>query len=491
MGHTKKHVSLLLAAVTVICLAITASSAAEGVGAYTITAPDNGLTYDIYQLFTGAVNEDGTLSDILWGRNGTGTAGEPVEQSVLNELEAVALLTSDSEKLAVVKNYTDLESTPFQTLSGSQSVEAPGGYYLIKDHRDVQGSGEPPITLYIVQVAENMTITPKISTAPRFEKNVRDTNDSTGKTSEWQGSADYDIGDSVPFQLKATLSDTFSAYSIYRVVFHDTLSAGLTYNDDAVVRVDGEVFTEYFEITYGEGTLTAVCRDVKNLNAGNDSVITIEYTARLNENAVIGAEGNSGEAYLEFSNNPNDGQTGTGETPADKAVVFTYQTVVNKVDSNGDPLAGAKFTLEKQLKDGSWLPVTAAENDEGTTFTFSGLDDGNYRLNETQAPDTYNPIDTIHFTITAEHDAESANPRLISLTGAEQEDETFAGNRENGLTFNGNTADGSLTANVVNKLGALLPSTGGTGATIFYILGSVLALGAAVLLITRKRMNSK
>lgn len=492
MRHMKKIVSLLLAAVTVVCLAVAVSSAAEGVGTYTITAPDNGLTYEIYQLFTGTVKEDGTLSNLLWGQNGTDTEGGAVDQSTLNNLESVALSASDPEKLAVVTSYVDLESTPFQTLSDGQSVQVPGGYYLIKDSRNVQGSGESPVTLYLVQVAKDMTITPKISTAPRLEKNVRDTNDSTGKTGEWQSSADYDIGDSVPFQLKATLSDTLSMYNIYQVTFHDTLSAGLTCNQDVVVQINGEDVTSGFEITYGDGTLTAVCGNIKNLVDGNDAVITLEYTATLNENAVIGAGGNSGEAYLEFSSNPNDGQSGgTGETPKDKAVVFTYQAVVNKVDSNGDPLAGAKFKLDKLLKDGSWEAVAAVENDDGTTFTFSGLDDGNYRLTETQAPASYNPIAPVHFTITAAHDADSADPKLTSLTGSERQDETFTGNHENGLVFHGNTDDGSLTANVVNKLGLLLPSTGGAGTTVFYALGSVLALGAAVLLITRKRMSGR
>ena len=327
---------------------------------------------------------------------------------------------------------------------------------------------------------------------------------------DWLDSADYDIGDSVPFQLKATLADNVSSYTTYKVVFHDTLSKGLTYNSDAKVYIGGTE-TNGFTVTStvnadGTTTLTVSCDDVKDLGAGNSSVITVEYTAKLNESATVGSAGNTNKVKLEYSNNPNNSGTGnneTGNTPEDTVVVFTYKTIINKVtknpaydpdkdsnktgtDSEGNtqyiPLTGAEFTLEKYNKEtNEWKSITVVKNDKGTTFTFSGLDDGNYRLTETKTPAGYNTIDPIEFTITATHDNSGATPTLTSLSG------NATGSV---ITFTSNLSEGSLSADVVNQAGAVLPETGGMGTTIFYILGSVLVLGAGVLLVVKKRMGA-
>ena len=341
-----------------------------------------------------------------------------------------------------------------------------------------------------------MTANPK-SSVPTVEKNVKDTNDSTAETSNWQDSADYDIGDSVPFQLKATLANNVSAYTTYKVVFHDTLSAGLTYNDDAEVYIDGEE-TDGFTVSAtvnadGTTTLTISCDDVKALGAGNSSVITVEYTAELNNKATVGSAGNTNKVKLEYSNNPNKSEEGdneTGNTPEDKVVVFTYKTIINKVDGKNNSLTGAAFKLEKLIKgtdgaEGTWTLVkefTVDEDNPASTFEFSGLDDGAYKLTETVTPAGYNTIDPIEFTITATHTDGDA-PNLTVLQGAA----AVAGK----ITFTSNTTEGSLTADVVNNAGATLPETGGMGTTIFYVVGSILVLGAGVLLVTKKRMSNE
>lgn len=146
-------------------------------------------------------------------------------------------------------------------------------------------------------------------------------------------------------------------------------------------------------------------------------------------------------------------------------------------------LTGAEFTLEKYNKaTDKWETITVVKNDDGTTFTFSGLDDGNYRLTETTTPDGYNTIAPIEFTITAEHDVLSDSPTLTSLSGDVTTGE---------ITFAANATDGSLSADVINNAGATLPETGGMGTTIFCVLGGVLMLGAVVLLVTKKRMNAE
>lgn len=520
MKHSKKLASLLLALVMALSLAVTAFAAET----YSITINNSaeGHTYEAYQIFTGDLHEVTTgegeaatttkvLSNIVWG-SGVSEAG----QVALGDAAAKAeTLTTEADAKAFAKAVAPY----LTTAAGSASTVTDGkyvisglaaGYYLVKDQDDSLTGDADAYTEYIIKVVSDTTATPK-SSVPTVEKKVKDINDSTDDAmTDWQDSADYDIGDSVPFQLKATLANNVSSYTTYKVVFHDTLSKGLTYNKDAKVYIDGTE-TNGFTVTAtvnadGTTTLTVSCDDVKALGARNSSVITVEYNATLNGNAVLGSDGNPNEVYLEYSNNPNKSEEGnneTGNTPEDTVIVFTYKTIINKVTKNPDydpkvdgseeyiPLPDAEFTLEKKILGDDptttdkveaeyWKAIAVVKSNNGTTFTFSGLDDGKYRLTETKTPAGYNTIAPIEFTVTAEHDVLSDNPALTSLSG----------NATNGeLTFTSNTTEGSLSADVVNKAGSTLPETGGIGTTIFYVLGGVLVLAAVVLLVTKKRMS--
>lgn len=486
MKRLKRMASLILALTLALVLAVPAM--ASETYSITINNSATGHTYEAYQIFTGDLSGT-TLSNIVWG-SGISEAG----QTALGDAAAKAeTLKTEADAKAFAK-----EVAPYlTTAAGSANTVTDGkyvisglaaGYYLVKDQDGSLTGEDDAYTEYIVKVVSNTTANPK-SSVPTVEKKVKDINDSTDDAmTGWQDSADHDIGDSVPFQLTATLADNVSAYTTYKVVFHDTLSKGLTYNNDAKVYIDG-VETNGFTVTAtvnadGTTTLTVSCDDVKALGAGNSAVITVEYTATLNSNAVLGSAGNPNEVYLEYSNNPNKSEKGdneTGNTPKDVVVVFTYKVIVNKVDSDNKPLTGAEFTLEKYNKEtGEWEAITAVKNDEGTTFTFSGLDDGKYRLTETKTPAGYNSIASIEFTITAEHEVLADDPALTSLSGNATTGE---------ITFTSNTTEGSLSTNVVNKAGSTLPSTGGIGTTIFYVVGGILVIGAGVVLVTKKRMG--
>ena len=508
MKHIKKLASLLLVLVMVFALATTAF-AEETTYSITINNSAKDHTYEAYQIFTGDLSGT-TLSNIVWG-SGVSEAG----QTALGDAAAKAeTLKTEADAKAFAKAVAPY----LTTAAGSANTVTDGkyvisglaaGYYLVKDQDDSLTGDNDSYTEYIIQVVGNVTATPK-SDVPEVQKKVKDINDSTDTTkTDWQDSADYDIDDSIPFQLKATLADNVSSYTTYKVVFHDTLSKGLTYNNDAKVYIGGTE-TNGFTVTAtvnadGTTTLTVSCDDVKALGAGNSSVITVEYTAKLNENAVLGSAGNPNKVYLEYSNNPNKSESGenheTGKTPEDTVIVFTYQTIINKVDSENKPLTGAAFKLEKLIKgkDGAadtWTTVKEFTVDETTTsFTFSGLDDGQYKLTETKTPAGYNTIDPIYFVIEATHDATADTPALTVLK-AYLTDEN--GNKKtevkDGETVNIDlgTVDltaGSITTTVVNKSGSELPSTGGIGTTIFYVLGGVLVLAAVVLLVTKKRMS--
>ena len=495
MKHGKKFASLLLALVMVLGLSITASAA----DTYSITINNNaeGHTYEAYQIFTGDLSGT-TLSNIVWG-SGVSEAG----QTALGDAAAKAeSLKTEADAKAFAK-----EVAPYlTTAAGSANTVTDGkyvisglaaGYYLVKDQdRSLTGDNDS-YTEYIIKVVSNTTASPK-SGVPTVEKKVKDINDSTDDAmTGWQDSADHDIGDSVSFQLKATLADNVSSYTTYKVVFHDTLSKGLNYNNNAKVYIDGTE-TNGFTVTVtvnadGTTTLTVSCDDVKALGAGNSSVITVEYTATLNDNAVLGSAGNPNEVYLEYSNNPNKSEKGdneTGNTPKDKVIVFTYKVIINKITKNPDydpkvegskeyiPLKGAGFTLYKKNAAGEYVAVgSELKGDDMTTFTWNGLDDGDYKLVETTTPAGYNTIADIEFTITAEHVVLSDNPTLTSLSGGDK--------------FTGEVSTGAVSADIENQSGSTLPETGGIGTTIFYVVGGILVVGAVVLLVTKKRMNSE
>ena len=502
----KKLMAALLAVAMVCAMAIPAfadgssSTSTAAVIKYTITAPKNGHTYEIYQIFTGDYSTDaaGTakLANIKWGANGTGTAGEAVGQTILDELSKVSSSASDKAKLDVIEKYVTLTS-PVETITNGGTADVVGGYYLIKD-KDGSLSGSEPYTTYLVSVVGNVTINPKSSAVPEFKKKLKDTNDSTGDVSDWQDSADYDIGDDIPFRLQGTVPADYDSYSKYYYAFHDKEEKGLTF-DPSTVKVylgdeNGKIIpdTDYKVLTKKDGTTSdndctfeIVFDDLKKVTGVTaNSIITVTYKSQLNENAVLGAHGNVNKAKLEYSNNPRG--DGKGETPWDNVIVFTYKVVVNKIDQAGDPLEGAQFTLTKKTKNGTDVVKTMDVNTTLTQFTLSGLDDGEYTLTETVTPANYNTISPITFTVNATHEIEwdSISTRdnvLTSLTGDKKVGE---------ITFDVDKTAGSLSTNVINNIGTTLPGTGGIGTTIFYVIGGGLMVAAAILLITKKRMEN-
>ncbi len=493
----KKLISVLLVLVMVLSLGTTAfaAEATELVtGAYSITIrnSDEMHTYEAYQIFTGTLH-DGILSNIQWGSSvvnaeelgdAADVAARLDESYTGDDALGIADLTAMIELGAAAGTSTYNATENVHVINGLVA-----GYYLVKDQDKSLDNTGHSYTEYIMKVVANVVVEPK-SDAPEVQKKVQDKSDSINSTpSDWQDSADHDIGDTVDFQLKATLASNVETYKTYKVVFHDTQSAGLTFEQSSVkVYVDGKLVEGGYEVIVNPAdghTFDIVIDNAKQIGATNNSVIIVEYQAILDEDAVVGSAGNPNTVYLEFSNNPNwDGEgeeEETGITPEDTVIVFTYKTIINKVDGKNKPLAGAEFKLEKyDYATSTWNEIAVVKNDEGTTFTFTGLDDGKYCLTETKTPEGYNTIDTVYFEVTASHDILSDHPALNSLNGNVTTGE---------LTMTVDKAAGSLSADVVNQAGAVLPETGGMGTTMFYVIGGLLAAAAVVLLITKKRMH--
>ena len=549
MKKMKKLVALIIATAMVLSMMSIAAFAAD---TYTVTinkdATDQGThTYEAYQIFTGDL-ADSKLSNITWG---TG-----IDQDKLVDLaDAINALRDTTVEGYVALTATSTAAQFADAISGlnasndsptAQKVAEALAAALSSTSTTGDGTGVANLAAGYYQVVDNVTVNEKAS-VPSVEKKVKDANDTTdtaGTTNAYQDSADYDIGDAVPFQITGTTASTANDYVKYHVTFVDDQSDGLDAPEKFSIAVLGKTLTLRNEanasasdtvgkikvtasiITAGQDFSIKVAFENTD-NAGKtkgfvklgadvqSKPIVITYTSKLNADAELGATGNPNEVKLKYSANPNssdDSDKDEGETPKDKVIVFTYKPVVNKVDEKNKPLEGAGFTLYKEvgasyvaqtgetvqtgaeikaalkeqnasinaaaLKDTSnYVAKAMTTVEESTTsFEFKGIDDGTYVLVETAIPAGYNAFVAEEVQVSATHDAESDDPKLTELSG---------GNR-----FSGVVDAGTLTGNVENLSGAVLPSTGGMGTTIFYIVGAILVIGAGVVLVTRRRMEA-
>ena len=500
MKTIKRSIALVLAMILTLAMSVTvfaAPNADQNTFSLTLNKAVKGHTYEAYQILSGDLSADkATLSNIKWGEGIKAEGQTALGGDAAGYAKKLADMGNNSKEL---KAQAQIIGANLASASGSVTVTDPDaknvisnlkpGYYLIKD-KDDSLQGQESYTEFILHVTDDVEANVKAD-VPSVEKKVKDTNDTTGDTTGWQDSADYDIGDDVPFQLTATLANNIESYKAYSLEFDDTLSKGLDYNNDAVIKLGEKDVTDYFTPSYDATakTLTFTCDNILAFGAKNSDQIVVEYTAKLNENAVIGAAGNPNKVSLKFSNNPNNGGEGDrGTTPEDKVIVFTYKLTVNKVDKDNKPLTGAEFSLFKKVKVDGQEELKLVEvkkilstNTEGTVFGFTGLDDGTYVLRETKTPDGYNSIEDQTFTISAKHDENSDDPKLTALTG-----DVASGSIINlGVMLE----KGELSTDVVNNKGSVLPSTGGAGRVAIYVIGAILVLGGGIVLVTKKRVR--
>ena len=396
------------------------------------------------------------------------------------------------------------------------------GYYLVdqtKQTADENGDNVNTLSAYLVDTViagKTTSINLKKGTVT-LEKKVQDWNDTEGKPTNptWLDSADHDLGDDVPFQLTGTLPANYDRYNTFKYIFHDSLSAGLTRNNDVKVfakngDTEQEITSKFTVAAPVDGTFTVSNDNLKTITKddkgaavtiNNATTIVVRYTAKVNENAVMGSTGNPNTAYLEFSNNPNNGGEGTNNTPKDKVIVFTYKFVVDKSFTGAKAPAAddmPEFTLYKYLPtgtDGALVPtqignpvkVTGNATD-GFKAEFPHLDDGKYMVSETKVPQGFNKAPDTYFEISATH-SEGDNHALSTLKVTFYTDDTFA-------TTAGDPADGvidtgTVTVEIKNKAGSELPSTGGMGTTVLYAAGAAIVLIAGIgLAVTLRRRQA-
>jgi fimbrial isopeptide formation D2 family protein/LPXTG-motif cell wall-anchored protein len=617
-GKIRKLLSVVVAtAMTLSCLSVPAFADNED-GASTNSSSTKSHSYELYQVFTATAVGTGDqlkLSDFKWGQNGKVSAdttlnddnsakkvGDPVTSSIVLEIESYKNSTSDSEKLEEILKYVDLTTDPFKSGDDEQPTKLengrdyeytglPAGYYLIKDEDESQDGNGGFYTLYVVESTDGTLVVSPKGNVPEVKKDVAKTSDGTASDSITAA-----LGDSAYYTIEGSISSRIADFNTYYYKFVDTLSNGLTYNNDLKVYLRASStadpandidITSYFYVNaqvanadagsdgdHGTTTITAAIQDLKqlqniaskNITLTSTSKIIVKYSAKVNRYAIV-KDGNTNSVTLTYSNDPNNSGTPSTDEPTTNptdepetdnpvggsvdstADVYTTQiSIIKKAKNGGYILTGAEFTLtsddnalnivavtentytvatDEQTKDSSLVKyaklknptsdttyvaqadmdsdltlyeqngstlyvkttqtnlktvkndqtVVGTVNDQGVV-TFFGLGTGSYTLAETKAPAGYATMTPITFDIsfnTTMHQFSSDWGDMVNYTGSDT-----------------SNYDGILHLVVLDELSqTTLPSTGGIGTTIFYVAGTILVLGAAVALITRRRMKGE
>ena len=536
----KKLLAALLAVAMVCAMAIPAFAYNSGETEEDLNTKHE---YDAFQIFTGDVKgnniDDFKISNANWGESITEPdiflANLKLDSTIGNQFsnaktaqDVLAVISqwgdSDDNSIAFARVvcsylYPDADAKPEPVAQGGHTggIQVPKpGYYLIVDtspfDEDDFYHAYNSFLLKVTKANYVFNINYKV-VKPTVEKEVHDNDNndisSAGNNDGWGSSADHAINEKFQFRLIAKLpasKDNGRAYDYYKkytVCFNDTLSEGITFDNlDKVEIANGDGSTSqvidaanYTRTPNGSQSFTLSIKDVKTcaaaagLNLNDGATITVTYTAHLNDKATVNTAGgdtkNKNSVFLQYSNNPRI-DTSLDRTTTSDVCVYTYQlnnTKYHDDDTPGNELAGAGFRLysgkdctkEQEIKlkknttDGTYSPYFGADagdemfSDEHGQFNVKGLDAGTYYLKETNPPADYSACANKEIVISATHDVNH-----VSLSG-------------------------NLSTTIINKRagGITLPSTGGIGTTLFYVIGGGLMVAAAVLLITKKRMENK
>lgn len=490
MKHMKRFMALFAALALVLAMAAPAfadegtGTATPETGTITINNAVKDVTYKFYRImeiathtsgspYTGVVYKTNTewknfVSDDQWKTYFT-----------VNADDTVTVLKKEADNSEFAKKFAEEAAKAVGGKTADYSVKATGskvvqevelGYYLVVPEG---WTGVSPVVCSLGTTNPNVTINEK-NGSPTIDKEVKEGGD-FGKTN------DAAIGDYVEFQLTINVVDGTPV----NYVAHDTMSAGLTFVNKgehslSIKRNDGEFESSNYQVV-AENTGDGCTFEVKFKNGvlqTNDKVV-ITYWAKINENAVVGTTGNTNSAILKYGTN--------GTAQGGQTTTYVWSFDVKKYTKGSDnsevPLAGAKFQVKSGDKVASFKQdstsgaykfagwdatglVKVVETPASGEIKFEGLDSGTYALEEVEAPKGYNKLnDAIKFTIADEKASEKGQ-----------------------VSYDTNSTG---TIKVLNNAGTTLPTTGGIGTTIFYLIGGGLMVAAAVLLIAKKRMENK
>lgn len=581
MKTAKRFLTAALAVLFTLMCALPAlaedASAATQTYTLTITNPAAGHIYEVYQIFAGHHTQDDYkeyLSDIDWGSGVTSDGTS--QQEMINKLKADGLYDQNTTYVAGVNDATKVamalsklndkaeEVDKFNEIVGAylgtaadtqkagstqiQFTNLSAGYYLVKDKNGSVGENES-YTKYLVKLVADANMNIK-SQSMSLEKHIL-----TGDTKVTANNAA--MGDTVNYCLESRLSE-MDGYDTYTFIVHDELDAGLTFNDDVAVKIgadednlkdypnsitvayateeNGNYRSERPTIEKGKKlyiriTLNGLTQQYKG------QLVSITYSATVNEKANIGNTPNNNVAYLEYSNNPNEsqqnGQTSTTGTPKTTVSTYVAGIQIGKVSPKGSLLPGAQFKIEAQdvteainelnvtgysfakaennsdksyyyQEGGSFVTVTPNESDQkyvakgGTNrntgssivgmtgddnnstqsgiLRFDGLKAGTYTITEVLAPTGYKKL---------------KNPITVKITWVENSSNHWSYEVTGGTTGDielDDVDDGVQSFKIVNQHGLTLPFTGGAGANLLAGVGlALMAAAAAAILYIKHR----
>ena len=498
MKHARKLASLLLALVMVFTLATTAFAADTGAtptpatGSITISNAAKGETYTIHKLFDATVSEDHT--SIAY----TGTIPAGLETYFTQDTNGYISATdaakdeggnmSDGLKAALKAWATPATATATTTSDGS-ALKFNGlayGYYVVTTTQGKQ-------LISVDSTMPNATIVDKNSSTP---------ND-LHKTAS---SHDVSIGDTVTYTVSFKTSNYYgageAAKEIVSYTIEDTLPDFLSNVTVTSISVDNDIIEDQTGVTpqfNNNKKIVIKWYDEANKKFlyNNGATVTITYTAVVTDNAAIDGAGNTNKVTVtwttEGGNQPGPDKLEENET------IFTYAIALKKVNNKGVALPGAVFQFPFYVKstpdtDGAYI---YAGKTSGTGLTnqittpnsgvivVKGVKTGSYEITEFKAPDGYNKL-TAPVTVEAVKTNSITTNKTVYLDKDGNEVDETAKVTEVKVDIANIAATAVV---VVNKAGTELPSTGGMGTTVFYVLGAVLVLGAVVLLVTKKRMS--
>ena len=499
MKLSRKILSLVLALVMVMGLAATAFAEEGGEtttesGSITIKNAVVGQTYTIYQILDlESYNPEKKIYAYKANPDWKDWLRTQTTYVSIND-QGYVTWVKDADAAAFAKAAQEYAKANSITNQGSETANATTvsfpdldlGYYLVDSTLGTLCSLD--------------TTNPSVEMREKNEAPINVKTVEEDSTSQYGNTNDADIGQTVNFKSVITAQPGAENY-----VFHDIMSKGLTL-DKASIKIDNvavtdsdgnDVADDNYTVSYpsgegADGCTFEIAFDQRYLNAiTRATTITITYSATLNENAVIAGDGNLNTSKLSYGDSSNTQTTPDSETRTYTWGVDVFKYTMN--DGGETARAGATFTLSKNADGSNPIPlvskgsnvyrvaktgetgtVTEITTDTTGKFTIEGLDADTYYLTETKAPRGYNKL-VAPIKVTIDN---SGTVRYATKTTADGQYGTDV------------SADASLGIKVLNQSGTELPETGGIGTTIFYVLGSILVIGAAVLLITKKRMSA-